>query len=182
MSWSPPCMTRSEIAHARYYDEGDVVHFDRTHKRQGIARVLPQMCRWGGGVSGAYAACRLATAGDHELVGLRKKIRKDNRKLDIALYEISNRGRLFSLRLPAMPNTMCELGGGALCTTHEVVTSLVEKVLGLDWEPFPADQTDNLVYLGDWLLRRKQFSDPTIPPYDPDKSEQGLDPGELRDR
>jgi conjugative relaxase-like TrwC/TraI family protein len=31
-------MTRSKIAHARYYDERDVVHFDRAHKRQGIAK------------------------------------------------------------------------------------------------------------------------------------------------
>jgi hypothetical protein len=31
-------MTRSKIAHARYYDEGDVVHVGRAHKRQGIAK------------------------------------------------------------------------------------------------------------------------------------------------
>lgn len=31
-------MTRSKIAHARYYDAGDILHFDRAHKRQGIAK------------------------------------------------------------------------------------------------------------------------------------------------
>ena len=31
-------MTRSSIAYARYYDPGDVVHFNRAHKKQGIAR------------------------------------------------------------------------------------------------------------------------------------------------
>jgi ATP-dependent exoDNAse (exonuclease V) alpha subunit len=30
-------MTRSKIAHARYFEKGDVVHFDRARTRQGIA-------------------------------------------------------------------------------------------------------------------------------------------------
>ena len=31
-------MTKAKISHARYYDAGDVIHFDRAHKRQGIAK------------------------------------------------------------------------------------------------------------------------------------------------
>jgi hypothetical protein len=47
------------------------------------------------------------------------------------------------------------------------------------WQPLAADQPNNLVYLRRRLFRRRQFSDPTIPPYHLDKSERGLDPGGL---
>jgi hypothetical protein len=31
-------MTKVRVAYARYYDAGDVLHFDRAHERQGIAK------------------------------------------------------------------------------------------------------------------------------------------------
>jgi hypothetical protein len=64
-------------------------------------------------------------------------------------------------------------------TAHTHVASLVKKVLRLEWQPLVADQPNNLVYLRRRLFRRRQFSDPTVPPYRLDKSERGLDPGEL---
>jgi len=135
----------------------------------------------GGGVAGAYTAWRLTTANDHEIASLRKKIGKHNGKLRIVLYEMSDRigGRLLSVKPPDMPNSICELGGMRYLTSHPHVTSLVEKILRLEWEPFVADQPDNLVYLRRKRFRRKQFSDPAVPPYDLDKSEQKLDPDEL---
>ena len=31
-------VTKARVAYARYYDAGDVLHFDRAHERQGIAK------------------------------------------------------------------------------------------------------------------------------------------------
>src|SRR5690349_14128771 len=133
----------------------------------------------GGGVAGAYTAWRLATSSNHDSAALLKKIGKHHKgKLNIALYEMGDRigGRLLSVKPPGMPNTMCELGGMRYLTSHSHVRSLVEEVLRLEWEPFVADQPNNLVYLRRKRFRRSQFSNPAVPPYDLDKSEQKLDP------
>ena len=135
----------------------------------------------GGGIAGAYTAWRLATASDSELAGLRRKLGKHHGKLDIVLFEMSDRvgGRLLSVKPPGMPETMCELGGMRYLTSHSHVSSLIEKVLRLEWEPFVADQPENLVYLRRKRFRRKQFREPGVAPYDLDRSEQRLDPDEL---
>src|SRR5689334_7685361 len=67
----------------------------------------------GAGAAGTYTPWRLATASDDELAGLRGKLGKLNGKLNITLYEMSDRigGRLLSVKPPGMPNTICELGG-----------------------------------------------------------------------
>ena len=87
----------------------------------------------GGGVSGAYAAWRLAQA------------RPD---LRVRLFERSDRigGRLYSVSFPQAPHLVAELGGMRFLDAHRHVGGVVHA-LGLPTRTFPVDRDANRVML-----------------------------------
>lgn len=139
----------------------------------------------GGGVAGTYAAWRLATGGDG--AGRTK------------LFEFSDRigGRLFSEKLPGMPNIPAELGGMRyMPASHLMVKSIVEH-LGLPTRPFPMGnpnhvdpndpkspvigQSRNLLYLrGTRMTRAELKTHPENVPYKLAPDERGLTPTDLQ--
>jgi monoamine oxidase len=129
----------------------------------------------GGGISGIYAAWRLAT---ESLVGTQLADWASERggKLKVAVYEGSSRigGRLLSARSAHMPEVTCELGGMRyVFPTHKRVVGLVENKLKLDRHSQvvrPA-QGSNIDYLRGRRLRDSDLSDPKRLPYNFDSDE-----------
>lgn len=93
----------------------------------------------GAGVSGAYAAWRLARA---------------RPELRIRMFEASDRvgGRLHSVSFPQAPHLVAELGGMRFLDAHRHVAGAVQA-LGLATRAFPVDRDDNRV-----MLRGANFS------------------------
>lgn len=135
----------------------------------------------GGGVSGTYSAWRLQQAhGD---------------SLRIQLFEYGDRigGRLFSVKLPGLPNVVAEVGGmrympGA--DGHVMVDTLVQH-LGLPSKDFPMGNElpkdapigaqDNLFYLRGQRFRFRDFVEaPHKIPYDLGWTERGYNPEDLQ--
>jgi len=144
----------------------------------------------GGGVSGVYSAWRL-----QQDCGQNEKI---------ALFEYSNRigGRLYSRKLPGLPNVVAELGGMRwIPDQHVMVNSLVKK-LDLAEKDFPmgsslplypelsektgddkplAGAENNLFYLRGQYFRYRDFAEcPDKIPYNLDWSERGYGPENLQ--
>ena len=102
----------------------------------------------GAGVSGLYSGWRLLSGHFEKQVG------RHADHLDIGIFEMSNRigGRLFSIKLPGMPNVISELGAKRFMAHHEIMNGLVNH-LNLTSIPFSmGDKTKNLYY-----LRRQRF-------------------------
>ncbi|MCK0150520.1 FAD-dependent oxidoreductase [Marivita sp. S6314] len=138
----------------------------------------------GGGVAGTYVAWRLVTSG----AGAGKT----------QLFEYSDRigGRLYSKKLPGMPNIPAELGGMRfLPTSHLLVKSIVDK-LGLPTQPFlmgnpaPVDPNDpdgpkigqsrNMLFLRGTHLTNADLKDAAKVPYKLAADERGLSPTDLQ--
>ncbi|MFC3030969.1 flavin monoamine oxidase family protein [Pseudoalteromonas fenneropenaei] len=143
----------------------------------------------GGGVSGTYSAWRL-----QQQYGLDQKI---------ALFEYSDRigGRLFSKKLPGLPNVVAELGGMRyIPSDHLMVKTLVDE-LGLATKNFPmgsdlplypnsqdpalkdklAGSENNLFYLRGHYFRYRDFAEcPDKIPYNLHESERGYGPEDLQ--
>jgi monoamine oxidase len=129
----------------------------------------------GGGVSGSYCAWRLQTE-----VGSKERI---------GLFEYSNRigGRLFTIRMPGLPNVKAEVGGMRFIKdAHPVVTSIIDH-LKLATAPFPMGSPDpktgancNLFYLRGEHLRLWELADPEKVPYRLGWPERGLGPTQLQ--
>ena len=97
----------------------------------------------GGGVSGVYAAWRLAREMPH---------------LRVRLFEASERigGRLHSFAFPQAPHLIGETGGMRYLKAHAHVSGLIDS-LGLPSRPYPIDRDPNRV-----LLRGRNFSQANI--------------------
>jgi hypothetical protein len=128
----------------------------------------------GGGISGAYSAWRLQ--------------KEKGASERVALFEYSNRigGRLFSTRLPGLPNVNAELGGMRFIEDqHRVVASLV-KHLKLATKDFPMGAPEpvgaqcNLFYLRGKHFRLRELADPDKVPYNLAWPERGLGPTNLQ--
>jgi monoamine oxidase len=136
----------------------------------------------GGGVSGVYCGWRMLLAAPEispVLKGLGQ--RRAEGKPRIAVFEMSDRigGRLLSVTPPGMPHVRCELGGMRYVSTQPLVSSLVEKKLGLPVKPFVVGRPENFAYLRGKQVRNTEFSDPNKVPYNLDWAERGYGPGDL---
>ncbi len=138
----------------------------------------------GGGVAGAYVAWRLVTSG----AGAGQT----------RLFEYSDRigGRLYSKKLPGLPNVPAELGGMRyLPADHLMVKSIVDH-LGLPTQPFPMGnpkhtdpndpkspvigQSRNLLFLRGERLTNADLRDAAKVPYKLAPDELGLSPTDLQ--
>ncbi len=136
----------------------------------------------GGGVSGCYSAWRLQQDRGHNST--------------IALFEYSNRigGRLFSRKLPGLPNVVAELGGMRyIPDSHLMVKNLVTE-LKLTPKKFPMGSTlpiepggkeagsdNNLFYLRGQYFRYRDFAEhPDRIPYNLNWSERGYGPENMQ--
>jgi lysine 2-monooxygenase len=101
----------------------------------------------GGGVSGLYAAWRLATCPAGESPQLDQLTARRRGPLRVALFEMSRRlgGRLLTLTPPGAPGLIVELGGMRYLPTQPLVTRLAEKDLALAHEDFTVDDR-NVAY------------------------------------
>ena len=88
-------------------------------------------------------------------------------------------GRLLSVTPPGMPHVRCELGGMRYVSTQPLVSSLVEKKLGLPVKEFVVGRPENFAYLRGKHIRTSEFSDPHKVPYKLDWAERGYAPGDL---
>jgi monoamine oxidase len=107
----------------------------------------------GGGISGVYSAWRLSKGSDSET--------------SIELFEASERvgGRLLTVVPPQIPSARVELGGMRyIDPAHAWVSSLVDH-LGLQTEPLPADEPQNIAYVRGQLLRMFELTDASKLPY-----------------
>lgn len=123
----------------------------------------------GAGVGGAYSAWRL----------MDKMSAPGHQKID--LFEMSDRigGRLYSLKLPGMPNMPAELGGMRYFSSHAVTRELV-NTLGLPTLDFPNSGIEgNISFVRNHHLRDMDFRDPDKVPYQLSFNERGKTPGEL---
>ncbi|MFT6779236.1 MAG: monoamine oxidase [Paraglaciecola sp.] len=139
----------------------------------------------GGGVSGVYSAWRLQNA-----YGAAQKI---------ALFEYSNRigGRLYSRKLPGLPNVVAELGGMRYIPDDHIMVKTLVNELGLQTKEFPmgsdlplnpneegsptAHADNNIFYLRGQYFRYRDFAEhPDKIPYKLAWSEQGYGPENLQ--
>ena len=119
----------------------------------------------GGGVGGVYTAFRLQEKYDPS---------------SMAVFEMSDRigGRLYSVNLPGMPHLKTEIGGMRIMDEQKIVMDLV-KNLGLKMLPFPMGADTNLAYLRGKRFQVKDYSDPSMVPYNLPPSERGMSPSQL---
>lgn len=147
----------------------------------------------GGGISGVYAAWRLAAAQTHLAISTQKPGRPA-----IELFEADSRlgGRLYShhmpvgdrlpdpnpLKPPSMPDSVVELGGMRfLPNQHRRVKRLVDA-FKLESVEHPVEDPDrtNLYYLRGHRFSLGDWTDPKFsPPYALDRNERGRSPGSL---
>jgi Flavin containing amine oxidoreductase len=115
----------------------------------------------GGGISGVYSGWRLLTSAQ-----------TSGQKVE--LFEASNRigGRLLSVVPPGIPETRIELGGMRYNpNVHTRVARLIEH-LGLETDPFPVSEPQNILHVRGRVLRNQDTSDPDKVPYNLTKDER----------
>lgn len=116
----------------------------------------------GGGVSGAYAAWRLAS---------------DRKSSKIHLYELSDRigGRLLSMTMPGMPHVQAEFGGMYVTQSQAIVWELI-KLLNLKTTVVDFSSPGVRAYIRDRHLLISEFNQPDKVPYNlrPDEDFVGL--------
>ena len=136
----------------------------------------------GGGVSGVYSAWRL-----QQQFGTKQKI---------GLYEFSNRigGRLYSRKIPGLPNVIAELGGMRYIPEDHIMVKTLVDHLQLETKDFPmgssipiepggepAHADNNLFYLRGQYFRYRDFAEqPDRIPYNFSWSERGYGPENLQ--
>lgn len=120
----------------------------------------------GGGISGAYAAWRLA---------------KSKKFKEVHLYEMSDRigGRLLSVTMPDMPHVYAELGAKYFSESQFIVSNLVKDVLKLEVVPTTYQAVNNQMYLRNKHLRMSELTDTAKLPYNLNPNECGKDLDEL---
>lgn len=121
----------------------------------------------GAGAAGAYTAWRLLgpEAGQSRMLRQMRSHRRG--RLAVGLFEGSERigGRLLSVTPPGMPHLRAELGGMRYLDSQPIIPDLV-KHLGLRSGPFPVDEPQNLAYLRGHRFPLREFSRPSVVPYD----------------
>jgi monoamine oxidase len=119
----------------------------------------------GGGVSGAYAAWRLAST---------RKFSK------IHLYELSDRigGRLLSMTMPGMPHVQAEFGGMYVTNSQAIVWELI-KLLNLETKAVEFSSPGVRAYIRDRHLLMSEFNQPDKVPYNLRPDEEGKNYAEL---
>lgn len=132
----------------------------------------------GGGVSGAYAAWRLASGDAAQ--SARLKATGVVGVPRVALFEASDRigGRLWSFVPPGMPHLRAELGGMRIPTYQTLVVELV-KHLGIETIPFPMGDTHNLRYFRGRRYTVADLTNPAIVPYDLPPDLRGKAPNDI---
>jgi monoamine oxidase len=120
----------------------------------------------GGGASGLYTAWRMLLDGQEHSESLRKWT-KARGKLKIAIFEGSDRigGRLLSAKSPALPDTVCELGGMRYVSSQTYVRSIVENKFNLPRHELIVTDEKNLAYLRGKHLRISDLGEPDKLPY-----------------
>jgi lysine 2-monooxygenase len=120
----------------------------------------------GGGISGSYAAWRLA---------------KSKKFKEVRLYEMSDRigGRLLSVAMPDMPHVYAELGGKYFSDSQFIVSNLVKDVLKLEVVSTTYKAANNQMYLRNKHLRISELTDAVRLPYNLRPNERGKDLDEL---
>jgi hypothetical protein len=110
----------------------------------------------GAGVSGLYSGWRL----------LRDRA-PGTPKPQIALFELSDRvgGRLLTVVPPGIPDARVELGGMRIIDPDHVWMCSLVELLGLETEPLPADERQNICYIRGTKLRRYELTDAAKLPY-----------------
>lgn len=119
----------------------------------------------GSGVSGAYAAWRLAS---------------DRKSSKIHLYELSDRigGRLLSMTMPGMPHVQAEFGGMYVTQSQAIVWELI-KLLNLKTTVVDFTSPGMRAYLRDRHLLMSEFNQPDKVPYNLRPDEEGKNYEEL---
>ncbi|MEG4810529.1 FAD-dependent oxidoreductase [Microcoleus sp. F8-D3] len=119
----------------------------------------------GGGVSGAYAAWRLAS---------------HHKSSKIRLYELSDRigGRLLSMTMPGMPHVQAELGGMYVTESQAIVWELI-KLLNLKTTVVDFSSPGVRAYVRDRHLLMSEFNQPDKVPYNLRPDEAGKNYEEL---
>ncbi len=121
----------------------------------------------GGGVSGAYAAWRLAS---------------HHKSSKIHLYELSDRigGRLLSMTMPGMPHVQAEFGGMYVKKSQAIVWELI-KLLKLKTTVVDFSSPGVRAYIRDRHLLMSEFNQPDKVPYNLRPDEEGKNYEELFD-
>ena len=119
----------------------------------------------GGGVSGAYAAWRLAS---------------ERKSSKIHLYELSDRigGRLLSMTMPGMPHVQAEFGGMYVTQSQAIVWELI-KLLNLKTTVVDFTSPGMRAYLRDRSVLYSEFNQPDKVPYNLRPDEAGKNYQEL---
>jgi monoamine oxidase len=139
----------------------------------------------GGGISGVYTAWKLRRASldqlKQDLRGLAE--RRPDKRLKVGLFESSRRvgGRLFSLRLPGVPDTPVELGGMRYLSAHTRVVGLIGH-FKMASRKLPTEDPSgrNLYYLrGRHFTAADWFRPAFDPPYRLERGERTRSPGSL---
>lgn len=119
----------------------------------------------GGGVSGTYAAWRLAS---------------ERKSSKIHLYELSDRigGRLLSMTMPEMPHVQAEFGGMYVTESQAIVWKLLE-LLNLKTTVVDFTSPGIRAYLRDRHLLLSEFNQPDKVPYNLQPDEEGKSYEEL---
>ncbi|WP_445172349.1 FAD-dependent oxidoreductase [Microcoleus sp.] len=121
----------------------------------------------GGGISGTYAAWRLAS---------------HHKYSKIRLYELSDRigGRLLSMTMPGMPHVQAELGGMYVTESQSIVGELI-KLLNLKTTLIDFSSPGVRAYIRDRHLLMSEFNQPDKVPYNLRPDEEGKNYEELFD-
>lgn len=121
----------------------------------------------GGGISGIYAAWRLASSFPAGGEG-------------VHVFEMSDRigGRLETVRLAGMPHVPVELGDLRILKTQDVVCKLIDR-LALPTVDCSTDGRDDRAYFRGRHFEARDYADPSLVPYDLRDEEEGLSPSEL---
>ena len=132
----------------------------------------------GGGVSGAYAAYRLAHADPRKSPAIAAMLKRSGRKsLDLRLFERSDRigGRLWSLHRPDLPGLPMDMGGMGFSQVHQNVFGLVHE-LGFEPQGFSTFNSVNYNYVRGCRLTSDDFGTAYKVPFRLEPQQQGKDP------
>lgn len=121
----------------------------------------------GGGVAGAYAGYRLLRSNPSDHPVLADLCRRSGRnRLRTEIFEWSERigGRLWSVKLPGLPDVPAEMGGMRFLESMQNIYGLCKKELGLDVVSF--DFQDNIQFLRNRRFNFADYKDSSKVPYE----------------